>query len=71
MKILGLSFGYHDSAAALLIDGRVVAAAQEAVQVLNESETTPASLAEMKNYASWFGRETLYYSLQRSAHVST
>ena len=29
MKILGLSFDYHDSAAALVIDGRVVAAAQE------------------------------------------
>ena len=29
MKILGLSFDYHDSAAALVIDGLVVAAAQE------------------------------------------
>lgn len=29
MKILGLSFGFHDSAAALLIDGVIVAAAQE------------------------------------------
>ena len=25
MKVLGLSFGFHDSAAALLIDGRIVA----------------------------------------------
>lgn len=29
VKILGLSFFYHDAAAALVIDGRVVAAAQE------------------------------------------
>ena len=29
MKILGLSAYYHDSAAALLVDGRIVAAAQE------------------------------------------
>jgi len=29
MKILGLSFDYHDSAAALIVDGRVVAACQE------------------------------------------
>ncbi len=29
MKVLGLSFGFHDSAAALLIDGRIVAASQE------------------------------------------
>ena len=29
MRILGLSAYYHDSAAALLIDGRLVAAAQE------------------------------------------
>jgi predicted NodU family carbamoyl transferase len=29
MKVLGLSFGFHDSAAALLIDGRIVAAGQE------------------------------------------
>jgi carbamoyltransferase len=29
MKILGLSFDYHDSAAALVVDGRVVAAASE------------------------------------------
>lgn len=29
MKILGLSFDYHDSAAALLVDGEIVAAAQE------------------------------------------
>jgi carbamoyltransferase len=29
MKVLGLSFGFHDSAAALLIEGRVVAAGQE------------------------------------------
>ena len=29
MKVLGLSYGFHDSAAALLIDGRIVAAGQE------------------------------------------
>src|SRR5205823_2469434 len=29
LKILGLSAFYHDSAAALLVDGRIVAAAQE------------------------------------------
>lgn len=29
MRILGLSFGYHDAAAALLVDGAVIAAAQE------------------------------------------
>ena len=29
MRILGLSAHYHDSAAALLVDGRLVAAAQE------------------------------------------
>lgn len=29
IKILGLSFFYHDSAAALIVDGKVVAAAQE------------------------------------------
>ena len=29
MKILGISAFYHDSAAALVVDGRVVAAAQE------------------------------------------
>jgi len=29
MKVLGLSFGFHDSAAALLVDGRIVAAGQE------------------------------------------
>ena len=29
MKILGLSAFYHDSAAALVVDGRIVAAAQE------------------------------------------
>ena len=29
MKVLGLSFGFHDAAAALLIDCRIVAAAQE------------------------------------------
>lgn len=29
MKVLGLSFGFHDAAAALLIDGKIVAAGQE------------------------------------------
>src|SRR5215510_5402732 len=29
MKVLGLSFGFHDSAAALLVEGRIVAAGQE------------------------------------------
>ena len=29
MRILGLSALYHDSAAALVVDGRIVAAAQE------------------------------------------
>ncbi|MGB3613618.1 MAG: carbamoyltransferase N-terminal domain-containing protein, partial [Elainellaceae cyanobacterium] len=29
MKILGISAYYHDSAAALLVDGAIVAAAQE------------------------------------------
>jgi carbamoyltransferase len=29
IKILGISALYHDSAAALVIDGRIVAAAQE------------------------------------------
>lgn len=29
MNILGLSFDYHDAAAALIVDGRIVAAAQE------------------------------------------
>lgn len=29
MHVLGLSFDYHDSAAALVEDGRIVAAAQE------------------------------------------
>ena len=29
MKILGISAFYHDSAAALLVDGKIVAAAQE------------------------------------------
>lgn len=29
MKVLGLSFDYHDSAAAIVIDGKVVAAAEE------------------------------------------
>jgi carbamoyltransferase len=29
MRILGLSAFYHDSAAALVVDGRIVAAAQE------------------------------------------
>jgi len=29
VKILGISAYYHDSAAALVVDGRVVAAAQE------------------------------------------
>lgn len=29
MKILGISAFYHDSAAALIIDGRIIAAAQE------------------------------------------
>ncbi|HCK94055.1 MAG TPA: hypothetical protein DHW71_13755, partial [Gammaproteobacteria bacterium] len=29
MKILGISAFYHDSAAALIIDGQIVAAAQE------------------------------------------
>ena len=29
MRVLGVSAYYHDSAAALVIDGRVVAAAQE------------------------------------------
>ena len=29
MKILGISAFYHDSAAALVVDGRIVAAAQE------------------------------------------
>lgn len=52
------------------VAGDLGAAVREAVQVLNESATTPATLAAMKNYASWFGRETLYYSLQRSANVS-
>ena len=29
MKILGISAFYHDSAAALLVDGEIIAAAQE------------------------------------------
>ena len=29
MKILGISALYHDSAAALVVDGRIIAAAQE------------------------------------------
>ncbi|MDE3019833.1 MAG: hypothetical protein KGI53_12525, partial [Nitrospirota bacterium] len=29
MKVLGLSAYYHDSAASLVVDGRIVAAAQE------------------------------------------
>jgi 2-polyprenyl-3-methyl-5-hydroxy-6-metoxy-1,4-benzoquinol methylase len=52
------------------VAGDLGAAVREAIQVLKASATTPATLAAMKNYASWFGRETLYYSLQRSAHVS-
>ena len=29
MKVLGISAFYHDSAAALVVDGKIVAAAQE------------------------------------------
>ena len=29
MKILGLSFGYHDSSAALIVDGKIICADQE------------------------------------------
>lgn len=43
IKILGLSFFYHDSAAALIIDGKVVAAAQEErFSRLKHDESFPA-----------------------------
>lgn len=42
------------------------AACNEAIKILNTPETTPSAIAAMKHYRSWFGRETLYFSLTRS-----
>ena len=47
MKILGVSFDFHDSAAALLVDGQVVAAAQEErfSRIKHDSDLPAASIA--------------------------
>lgn len=42
------------------------AAVDEAIGILNTPEITPSAIAGMKNYRSWFGRETLYFSFLRS-----
>ena len=47
------------------------AAVNEAIQVLNSPITTPAEITAMKNYTSWFGRETIYYNLVRSDEATT
>ena len=54
MRILGLSAFYHDSAAALLEDGRIVAAAQE--ERFTRGSTTRASPA-MPSSTAWRPRE--------------
>jgi hypothetical protein len=45
-------------------------AVREAIHILNAPTASPTALATMQNYAPWFGRETLYYSLQRSVNTS-
>lgn len=47
MKILGVSFDFHDSASALLVDGQVVAAAQEErfSRIKHDSDLPAASIA--------------------------
>src|SRR5438067_1207090 len=54
MKILGLSAFYHDSAAALIVDGRIVAAAQE-------------ERFSRKKHDSRFPHHALAYCLQEGA----
>jgi len=57
VRILGVSAFYHDSAAALVVDGRVVAAAQEErfTRKKNDSSYPVNAIA----YCLWEGRATL------------
>ena len=48
-KILGISSYYHDSAAALLVDGQIIAAVQE--ESLLELSTIVDSLSNQSNIA--------------------
>lgn len=48
-----------------LDDLELRAAVEEAIDVLTTSVITPERIIAMKNYSSWFGRETLYFSLLR------
>ena len=58
MRILGISAFYHDSAAALVADGRIVAAAQE------ERFTR-------KKHDARFPRHAIAYCLEEAASRST
>lgn len=48
MRVLGLSFGFHDSAAALIVDGQLVAACQE--ERFSRIKNDPAFPAQAINY---------------------
>lgn len=53
------------------VAGDLGAAVREAIRLLNAPAATPTALATMQHFAPWFGRETLYYSLQRSANATS
>jgi SAM-dependent methyltransferase len=52
------------------VAGDLGAAVEEAIRVLDAPDATPAAIAAMRDFKPWFGRETLYYCLQRSAPAS-
>ena len=56
MRVLGISAFYHDSAAALIEDGRVVAAAQEAAsRTIEETEILRLSVEDQRLIAPYTG----------------
>jgi carbamoyltransferase len=59
MKVLGISAFYHDSAAALVVDGKIVAAAQEErFSRKKHDEAFPAKASEHGTYAVRDARRT-------------
>ena len=62
MKILGISAFYHDSAAALVVDGKIVAAAQEERFTRKKhDETFPIQAAEFCLRAAGIRNEDLNF----------
>lgn len=60
--ILG-SIGYNLQS----VSEDLASAVGEATEILRSAEATPDAISSMKHFRQWFGRETVYFSLQRSS----